>query len=272
MQAFSHTCAISILAMNRSGDMHGWFSDISGNCMGVEQLQICQQKIYKLKCAICLLEMRIFPLAMSHHGYCMARSRGAQVTKQQELHLKNSGFEWNAWNLGRIISVASNVDTDENPRAKISRVLMFSLSTCRLSGVWTMMTPMLSWTEGCGFRKTWCSCPSSSSIDAHGFSKKFAVLKDREEWELKIFVSQLKISCEYYHLSGKQWRRLCVWAACLFRTNLRGRLFLMQSVEHGTRCGGYSHILVKAVKRVTVSSYVRDGSRGNWGKMRIGPT
>ena len=43
-----------ILMMNRSGDMHGWFSDISGNCMGVEQLQICQQKIYRLKCAICL--------------------------------------------------------------------------------------------------------------------------------------------------------------------------------------------------------------------------
>ena len=111
-------------------------------------------------------------------------------------------------------------------------------------------------------------------IDVHGFSKKFAVLKGREEWELKIFVSQLKMSCEYYHLSGKQWRRLCVWAACLFRTNLHGRLFLMQSVEHGTRFGGYLHILVKAVKRVTVtvSSYFRDCWRGNWGKMRIGLT
>ena len=91
-----------------------------------------------------------------------------------------------------------------------------------------------------GFAKHDAVVLHAAVIDMHGFSKKFAVLKDREEWELKIFVSQLKISCEYYHLSGKQWRRLCVWAACLFRTNLRGRFFLMQSVEHGTRCGGYS--------------------------------
>ena len=226
---------------------------------------------------------------------------------------------------------------------------MFSLSTCRLSGVWTMMTPMLSWTEGCGFRKTWCSCPSSSSNICALFFKEVCDSKRQRgvrvekiylwaSWKLVVSTTTCQESSEEDSVYGQlvylgptcvagfswcgqlsteqdvvdirislskqskelQFHRIfgivggeteARWGLGQPRSGghperergktgertsrvlppvrktlkkmrilkpivFMGSLFIKeQSVEDRTRCGGCSHILVKGVKRVTVSSY-----------------
>ena len=87
---------------------------------------------------------------------------------------------------------------------------------------------------------------------------------------MKIFVSQLKISCECYHCQENIEEDDCVYVINTIIVFMSSLFTKVQSVESRPRCGGCSHILVKAVEDVAVSSYFGMVAGKNWGK--IGPT
>lgn len=155
--------------------------------------------------------------------------------------------------------------SDENPGLRFRGSSCFHcLPRMKLCGtVCLMMTPMR--TEGCGYGKTWCSCTSCSSNRCAWFFKEVCGSKRQSAWR------------------SERWKYLWAsWKLVVSATTVRKALkkimlaFMsslftkVQSVESRTRCGGCSHILVKAVEDVAVSSYFGMVAGKNWGK--IGPT